>query len=537
MNEIDPRVKKLMERNARMRRDRSLFDPVLQELRELCRPDTTDFTTGQQTPGDSRRRMFDGTAPWAAEMLASGLHSYLSNPVDRWFSIGLNSVPPSMISFEVKEWLEQVSEMIYASYASPACNLNPTLHECYMDLGTFGTGAIYHWLDHDTGQLRFRSYPVSTIWIDESSGGEMNTVHREIQWTVAQVEEEFGKLTPKLTKLKPHDKVTCLHEVAQNAGYEKGSRAMLKRKFLSTYMCKDTHEILEQTGLDWMPYLTPRWTKLCGEKYGRGPAMSVLPEIRMVNAMSKTLIIAAQKMVDPALMVEDDGYMLPIRTTPGSINMRRPGSEPIAPMPTAQRIDIGVEMIEQRREMIRRGFYIDWIVRGQKKERQTAQEIMDDRNQMLSLMAPIVGRLQSELLGPMLRLSYNLLNRRGLLPPAPDAIHGIPLEVAYVSPAAKAQSTARGQGMMAYVQQIAQLMPVMPDLMDSINTDNLNSELQDQNDVPRRVLESPESMAKKRKAREEAQQQAQLAQVGPAMASSAKDLAQAKQAGLNIPGL
>jgi hypothetical protein len=177
---------------------------------------------------------------------------------------------------------------------------------------------------------------------------------------------------------------------------------------------------------------------------------------------------------------------------------------------------------------------VDWIVRGQKKERQTAFEVSDERNQMLSLMAPIVGRLQEELLGRMLTLSFNYLARDGQLEDAPDSIVGIPLEVAYISPAARAQSTARGQGMLAYVQQISQLAPVMPGILDSVDEDGFNAELQDQLDVPRRVLLSPDAVKQKRAAREQANQQAQMAQVGPAMAKSAKDLAQAQQTGLTL---
>jgi hypothetical protein len=254
----------------------------------------------------------------------------------------------------------------------------------------------------------------------------------------------------------------------------------------------------------------------------------------MVNAMKKTVIIAAQKMVDPPLVVEDDGYMLPIRANPGGVNMRRPGSQPIEALPGAQRIDIGVDMLNQEQELIRRGFYVDWIVRGQKKERQTAHEIMDERNQMLGLMAPIVGRLQEELLGRMLTLSYNYLQRAGMVNEPPASLDGVVLEVLYVSPAARAQSTARGQGMLAYVQQIAQLAPIMPGISDSIDEDSFNAELQDQLDVPRRVLLAPKAIAAKRAAREQQNQMAQAAQVGPAMAKSAKDLAQAQQAGLTI---
>jgi hypothetical protein len=253
--------------------------------------------------------------------------------------------------------------------------------------------------------------------------------------------------------------------------------------------------------------------------------------------MSKTLIVAAQKMVDPPLQVPDDGFLLPLRTFPGGINFRRPGAEEIVPMPTAQRIDVGIEMIEQRRESIRRGFYVDWLVRPTKKERQTAQEIMDDRNQMLSMMAPIVGRMQSELLGQMIRLSFALLARHGELPEPPASMAGAELDIVYLSPAAKAQSTVRGQGIQSYIGQVVQLLPVLPGLADSINEDGLNSELQDLTDVPRRVLLSPEETQAKRDAREKQQQMAQVADAAPKVGAAAKDLAQAQSMGMDMSGL
>lgn len=312
------------------------------------------------------------------------------------------------------------------------------------------------------------------------------------------------------------------------------SRGPKNKAFASVHICKDTEEVLLESGFDWFPYHAPRWSKLAGELYGRAPALSVLPEIRMVNAMSRTLISAAQKMVDPPLMVEDDGYMLPIRTSPGSLNFRRPGAEPILPMPTAQRIDVGVEMIEQRREMIRRGFFVDWLVRPTKRERQTAQEIMDDRNQMLSMLGPVVGRLQGELLGPCVSLSYNYLLRAGAFPSPPASIDGAALEPVYVSPAAKAQTLTRGQGLMSYLSQVTQLLPVMPNLIHSIDEDKLNAEMQDLTDAPRRILRDPAEAKAMREAAQQQQQMQMMAEQAPNVAGAAKDLALAKQAGLPI---
>ena len=46
--------------------------------------------------------------------------------------------------------------------------------------------------------------------------------------------------------------------------------------------------------------------------------MTALADIKMLNRMSEVTIRAAQKQVDPPLLVPDDGFMLPVRTIPGS---------------------------------------------------------------------------------------------------------------------------------------------------------------------------------------------------------------------------
>lgn len=536
----DPLVKSCLERQDTMAKDRSPSDQLYQELKELARPDTSDFFGASGMAKDSRRKIFDGTATWASEQLASGLHSYNTSPVDRWFALTVAGMPYTSLDFESRLWLEETSDILYAHFCDPTASLNPALHETYLDLSVFGTSVVYEWIDMSTRRLMFRSFPLADCWIDEAPDGIVNRVHRQIKWTIEQVEQEFGELPPELAKLqKPEDRskqeVTVLHCVYPNQSYEPRNRSSSKRRFSSCYICKDTEELLgDQKGYDYLPYHCARWSKLAGEKYGRSPAISVLPEIRMVNAMSKTMLAAAQKMVDPALQVPDDGFMLPIRTVPGGLNFFRSGTGEIKPMPTAQRIDVGVEMIEQRREMIRRGFYVDWLVRPTKKERQTAAEISDDRNQMLSMMGPIVGRLQAELLGPLLRYSFFLLDRHGLLRPPPPGLRGLRMDVAYLSPAARAQSTVRGQGLNMFVDRLVQLQPVLPGGVDAIEETELVAELSDYFDVPRRVLSSPDRIAAKQKARSDQAQAQQMIEGAPAAAAAAKDFATAQEKGLSL---
>lgn len=352
-----------------MVRERAQWDAIWQELKDLVRPDTSDFTAGHNRAADARRRIFDGTAPWALEQLSAGLHSYLTSPVDRWFSLGVAGTPYDQLDFEGKAWLEQVSDIIYAHYSNPFASFNPSMHETYLDLGGFGTSCIYQWMDPETQNLMFRSYPLADCWVAEDAAGHVDTLHRRIKWTVRQCAQEFGKLPEKLAKMEQDDKVTVLHAVYPRTDRNPSLKTATNKAFVSAYVCQDTGELLAEGGYDFMPYHSPRWSKLAGEIYGRSPALSVFPEIRMVNAMSKTVIVAAQKLVDPPLQVPDDGFMMPIRQTPGGLNFFRPGTEKIEPLYVGQRVDIGIDMIEQRRETIRRGFYVDWLVRPTKKNR------------------------------------------------------------------------------------------------------------------------------------------------------------------------
>lgn len=518
-------------RHDTMHRERSELDSTYQSLKDLVRPDTAEFHGGSGRAADARRKIYDGTAPWALDQLVSGVHSYVTSPVDRWFSLGLKGVPPDQLSFEEKAWLEEVSDIIYSHYANPHASFNPSMHELYMDLGAFGTGAIYQWFDLRRSRLAFRSFPLATCYIEEDAAGEVTRVHRVIKWTKRQLIHEFGaeNLPPKTAKRDDNDKLTIIHAVFLRERTEMPvGRNPKGRRWASFFVCKDENEVILESGFDWNPYHTPRWSKIPGEVYGRGPGMAVLPEIRMVNLISKTMIKAAQKLVDPPLIVPDDGFLAPLRTLPGGLNYARPGTEKVEPLPTAQRLDITTDFIEQRREMIRRGFYVDWLVRPQKKERQSAQEIMDDRNQMLSMMAPAVGRLHSELTGPTIRLSYNLLNRHNKLPPQPASLLGEELDIVYVSPAAKAQSTARGQGMMAYIQQLQALQPVFPHLALGVDEIALNAELQNLTDVSRRVLRSPEDTERRLAEQKEQEQMAMAAEALPKVASASKDMAVAQ---------
>ena len=357
---------------------------------------------------------------------------------------------------------------------------------------------------------------------------------RRIKWNLRQIEQQFGEIPPETRKdaeKQQGKEFEVIHAVFPRANRDTGKLTQTNMKFASIWVIKELKYVIRESGFMEFPYPTPRWTKVSGETYGRSPGMVCLPDIRMLNAMSKTLIKAAEKAVDPPLLVPDDGFMLPIKTAPASLIYHETGlQDELKPLISGGDPGLSLELMEQRREQIRRTFFTDWLIRQRKKERQTTVEIMDERNEMLQQLAPMLGRLQTEFMGPTIRRSIRLLDRAGRLVPPPPELEGAKIDIIYTSPAAKAQMSGKATVMQAYVQDIASLAQIDPTALDGIDFDAMAKELGKLRDVSQTIMRSDEQIMQLREQRQMKEQQQELLTGGVEAAKATKDFAMAEKA-------
>jgi hypothetical protein len=519
-----------------LKSERYAWDSHWQDVRDLVRISTTSFTYKDNSGERRTENIFDGTAPWALEQLAAGLNSNLTSPTDRWYNIGFHSNQP--LTDEELLWCEQVADLIYSEYADPEVNLNPMLHECYMDLGGFGTTVLYQDYNWKKRHVYFKSFPLANCYVKENAAGRIDTLYRSVEMTKRQILQEFADnkdhIPVKIQDGKTHNekKFNLVHAVYPRSdgkkGYSKG-----KKPYASCWIIEEflDEPPLRESGYDSFPYHVPRWSKLAGEVYGRGPAMTCLPDIKMINAQSKLQIKSGQKIMDPPLVVPDDGFMMPIKTSPGSLVFKTPGTEPIETLPTATHagVSITLEDMNQRRGAIVKAFYVDWILREKKKERQTALEVNDDRSEMLRQMSPMLGRTHVELLNPMLVRTYELMDAAGRIPPAPESMLHQRLKIYYISPAAKAQEGSKAGNIQMFMNDVAQYAAAHPEILDIIDVDQLAQELAKYRDLTRKVIRNPDQVAKIRADRAQQQQMQQMAAVGKDLGAATKNFAQARE--------
>lgn len=524
-------AKKYLARLESLEGDRRNWEYHWQEIAEVMFPKRSDFVTSTVRGERKNTKVVDSTGVIANELLASGLHGMLTNPASKWFKLTLDNTA-FMQDKGVLEWLEEAERRIYMALNSPKASFASHMHELYLDVGAFGTAVMFIGEDEDDGELMFSTKHLKECFLAEDKNGFIDTIYRRFEYTARQIvqrwgEENAGKDVMKCYNEGKYDELfDVIHCVQPRKDRDPSRIDRENMPVASVYLLKKGEHILEEGGFEEMPYVAVRWSKVPGEIFGRGPGVSALPDIKMLQEMAKTVLKAAQKIVDPPLLVPDDGALNPVRTVPGGLNFRRAGSDPIVPLQTGGNIPIGFEMLEDVRNRIRSAFYIDQL-QLQQGPQMTATEVLQRTEEKLRLMGPVLGRMQSELLGPLVERVFNLMLRAGKLPPAPEILNGAEYSVEYVSPLARAQKQMDANGLLRVFEIGSPIIQMQPESAMVVNGEDTIRWLGDLFGVPTSLFKSEEEVATMKQQQQEAMQ----LQQGLAAADQGADVLQKLQAG------
>ena len=535
----------LCKRKGKLKAQRGTWETHWQDLTNFVLPNSADFNL-QRSKGDKRSTLiYDSTGVHSNEMLAAGLHGMLTNPASDWFSLRLKEPQQGMEDqAEVKDWLEDTAGAILSELSAPDVAFPSHIHEYYLSLCSIGTACMFIGEPSQREGISFRAIHIDEIYIAESADGIIDTVFRQFKMTVRQIVQKFGEgsLSPRIKRMyekKDYDKeVELLHCVYPREDVQKGKKAATMLPVASVYLDEKDQHVLAEGGFDEMPYMVSRWSKAIGEVFGRSPAMTALPDIKMLQEMMKTTIKAGQKIVDPPLLVPDDGVLGPVRTIPGGLNYYRSSTGArIEPLLTGGNIPISFQMMEDLRNRIRMTFFLDQL-QFQGGPQMTATEVIERTERTLRLLGPTLGRLQSEFLGPMIERIFGVLSRAGKLPLAPEILSEQQLKIEYVSPLARAQRQTETQGIMRTLEFIGPIAGMDPQAAQIVKGADTVRHIAELNGVPPKLLKSDDDLMEEAKAQQQAmaaqQQMMQGAQVMDMMQKGANVAKTAKEAGVEF---
>ena len=404
----DP-VAQLLKEYDHLRTGRSNWENYWQQIADLMVPRRSDFTTKQTQGQERRNKIFDSTPCRALTRFASGLHNILTPSAAPWFVLK-PAFRPLERNRSVQLWLEEVQKLVQEEFGKPGSNFHPAAYEYFTDLGAFGTAIMF--IEDIPGQgPYFRHFPLSDCMLALNNLGKVDTVFRSYKMTAKEMTEKFPvenlpeKVLKAMEKGSIYDTYEMIHVVKPYASIKPGPLLAVQKPYVSLHICKDQNMMVGMNGYDEFPYVCSRWSRNALEIYGRGPGTDALADVRMLNEMEKTFLKGVHKAVSPPLMVPDDGFLAPIRTTPDAINYYRPGfqgNEMIFQMPSVGRIEYAEAKMTQVRESINQTFYLDLlelpgpVASDGDVLRFTATEIAMRQRDRLIVLGPIVARQEAE---------------------------------------------------------------------------------------------------------------------------------------------
>ena len=527
-------AKQLKDNLSRLMEKRSNWESHWQEVSDLMLPRKAEITK-ERARGDKRNtQIFDATAVHALELLAASLHGMLTSSANRWFSLRFKETQLNE-SDEAKEWLEDSTQRMYDVISKS--NFQQEIFECYHDLIAFGTACLMIEEDQDD-VLNFSARHIKEIYIQENKKGYVDTIYRRFKMPSQAAADKFGveniskDLINKARK-DPFQDVQLVHVIKPRLDFDPKKEDKKNMPFSSIYFEYESGHIISTGGFKESPYVIPRYLKASTETYGRSPGMNALPDVKVLNKMVENSLKAAAKQIDPPLLIPDDGMLAPIRMSPGSINYYRSGSrDRIEPLNINANTSITINNENQRRDAINKMFHIDQLVVTENRN-MTATEVIQRQEEKMRILGPVLGRLQSELLSPLITRVFNILLRNGLFLQSPDILQQQELKIEFVSPMALAQRGQELQSLMRGLEIFGSLAQTMP-VMDYIDENGLVKNIISILGLPAKVIKSDAEVEQIRsdRAEQEAQQmemQQQMAETQ--MAKNAAPMAKVVQDG------
>lgn len=454
----------IIARYKRLDSKKSNFKVLYQEIGNYCHPNSADFNEKRSAGEKRNNTLSDQTAQMAIDLSSSSLIGLVANPASRWFHIEMSDEKLNRDA-EVMAWCEEAGQITLNYFNEPDSNFYGSLKGALESTLCYGMPAIF-FQETDDGRFDFKDVALSQIVVAENSRGRIDTVIREYKMTARQIMQEVENSdwdvhsdVVKMAEEKPDEEIDVLFMVAPRP---KGKADAIDRTALPIggwFVDKKHQHIMHETGYYEMPLPVARWFKVADEVYGRSPAMIALQDIKTQNVLMDMLMFGMEKKINPNVFLPNDGFVNKVDLSAGGVTYY--DAEKGAPVFYSGDVDVnaGFTMGQYFINNIRSMFYVDQLQLAADAN-MTATEVLQRQDEKARLLAPAIGRIQTELLSPLVQRGVAILIRNGRIPQPPEKIQGAEFKVNYVSPIQRGQRALDAQNIIEAATIGSQLMAI-----------------------------------------------------------------------------
>lgn len=530
----------LLQRYESLKNIRGYYEPVWKELVKYMAPFYGCFSPDEKIGQRTMRYIFDHHAGHCIDTLVGGLSSYATSPALPWFRLVAND-DSFKYDHEAQKWLGAVQSIIFDVLRKS--NTYNSLHELYANLCIFGTAASIV-VEDPVNVIHHHVLPVGSFCIQNNEKGEVDTLYREFILTAAQAVKEFGinqvsrAIRESYYRGNLENEFRFIHAIEPRADRNPASASNLDMPYASYYieLGNDEDKILRESGYPYFPCICPRWQVSGLEPYGISPAFNALPDVKQLQHVTYRKAELFDNLVEPPLQVPFNARQTPISLNSKAINYVASTASDQAIKPILQstgNIDVVSNEVDKLHMRIEKAFFYDMFLMLQNfaTTRKTAAEVYGLKEEKMTILGPVVERLQQECQAPLINIPYTILQRAGALPEPPASIGGKSFDIEFEGLLAQSQKSVDINPINQFIATIQSLSASLPDVVDRIDPDGTVDILSNRFAIDAHLLRSKSDADAIRQQRAQIQQQQQELAAGESIGNTVNAMAQAQKAG------
>lgn len=412
--------KELTERGSKLFSKRSGILTLWQEIADNFYPERADFTISRSL-GDEFAAHLNSSYPIIVRRELGNAFSAMLRPrSEEWFSISVER--EELLDKSGKEWLEWASGVQRRAMYDQLSGFVRATKEGDNDFAAFGQCVISREIDWQSQTLLYRCWHLRDVAWTERYNGQLGEVHRKWKPEVGYLKQRFkGKTHSTVASCKDTFKeIECRHIVIPTEDYESSEGKKFRTPYVSIYLDCENNHVMEEVGSQSRIYSIPRWQTVSGSQYAYSPAtIAGLPDARLIQAMTLTLLEAGEMAVRPPMVAVKEAIRSDVQLFAGGITwadaeyderlgeVLRPITQDKSGLP------FGMELSQDTRQMLASCFYLNKLTLPPADREMTAFETGQRIQEYIRTALPLFEPMENEYNGDVCSGTFEDLQRVG----------------------------------------------------------------------------------------------------------------------------
>ena len=480
-------VKEIKRRYKKAQTHKEQWRSIYEEAYEYALPmrNLYDGYYEGDVPGQNKmKRVFDSTAIHSTARFANRIQSSLFPPQRSWCRLEPGNEIPANEKVQAQQALDFYSERMFGIMNQSGFDL--AMGEFLLDLAV-GTAVMLIQPGDDVTPIRYTAIPSYHITFEEGPNGSVDTVYRRFKRPFRLIQLEFPDANIPDSLVKKYEEDPTENVELLEATYTIDG---------VIHYCVMTYEgddrILHRQ-LKSFPWVISRYMKASNERYGRGPVLYALPDIKTLNKVVELTLKNASISIGGVFTAVDDGVLNPqtISIVPGAVigvsSNGGPRGPSLAPLPRSGDANLSQIVSNDLRMNIKKTL-LDESLAPENMSARSATEINAKLSELSQNLGSAFGRLISETMFPIVRRTLELMDEMGMID-LPLKVNGLQVTVVPISPLAMANNAEKINEVLQFMQIAQQLGPMGQTL---IKMDAIGDYVADQLGIPAQLRTTPQ---------------------------------------------